>query len=81
MLDNNAVVNTINISIWDLLRTKDDIASIIHDMNKDDLKELLTKYYFLRTSEYLNTKDYKSLEKLEGILDLINQIQSLTENQ
>jgi hypothetical protein len=48
------------------------IMELINRLPKDDLKDLLKNFYFLKVTDCLNTQDYKSIEKLEGILDLIN---------
>lgn len=73
-LDKLNVNNSITVSIWDLEFLEEEFLNLIQSIWKDAVKDLVSKYYFLRVSQYLNTKDYKSIEKLEGLLDLYNNI-------
>ncbi len=73
-LDKFNVNNSITVSIWDLEFLEREFLDLIQSIWKEAIKELVSKYYFLRVSQYLNTKDYKSIEKLEGLLDLYNNI-------
>lgn len=73
-LDKWNVNNNITVSIWDLKFLEEEFLNLIQSIWKDAVKDLVSKYYFLRVSQYLNTKDYKSIEKLEGLLDLYNNI-------
>ena len=73
-LDKFNVNNSITVSIWDLEFLEKEFLGLIQSIWKEAIKELVSKYYFLRVSQYLNTKDYKSIEKLEGLLDLYNNI-------
>lgn len=73
-LDKLNVNNSITVSIWDLEFLEREFLDLIQSIWKEAIKELVSKYYFLRVSQYLNTKDYKSIEKLEGLLDLYNNI-------
>ena len=73
-LDKFNVNNSITVSIWDLEFLEKEFLDLIQSIWKDAVKDLVSKYYFLRVSQYLNTKDYKSIEKLEGLLDLYNNI-------
>ena len=73
-LDKLNVNNSITVSIWDLKFLEEEFLNLIQSIWKDAVKDLVSKYYFLRVSQYLNTKDYKSIEKLEGLLDLYNNI-------
>lgn len=73
-LDKLNVNNSITVSIWDLEFLEREFLDLIQSIWKETVKELVSKYYFLRVSQYLNTKDYKSIEKLEGLLDLYNNI-------
>ena len=73
-LDKLNVNNSITVSIWDLEFLEREFLDLIQSIWKETAKELISKYYFLRVSQYLNTKDYKSIEKLEGLLDLYNNI-------
>ena len=73
-LDKLNVNNSITVSIWDLEFLEEEFLNLIQSIWKEAIKELVSKYYFLRVSQYLNTKDYKSIEKLEGLLDLYNNI-------
>lgn len=74
-LDNIENSNIMKVSIWDLKFLEEKLVQIVEVIDKDLVIELLSSYYFFQVSSYLNTKDYESIEKLEGILDLINQIQ------
>lgn len=73
-LDKFNVNNSITVSIWDLEFLEREFLNLIQSIWKEAIKELVSKYYFLRVSQYLNSKDYKSIEKLEGLLDLYNNI-------
>ena len=73
-LDKLNVNNSITVSIWDLEFLEREFLDLIQSIWKEAIKDLVSKYYFLRVSQYLNTKDYKSIEKLEGLLDLYNNI-------
>ncbi len=73
-LDKLNVNNSITVSIWDLEFLEREFLDLLQSIWKETVKELVSKYYFLRVSQYLNTKDYKSIEKLEGLLDLYNNI-------
>lgn len=66
--------NSIVISIWELEFIEKEFLNLIQSIGKEKVKDLIWKYYFFRVSQYLNTKDYKSIEKLEGLLDLYNNI-------
>ena len=73
-LDKWNVNNNITVSIWELEFLEKEFLDLIQSIWKDAVKDLVSKYYFLRVSQYLNTKDYESIEKLEGLLDLYNNI-------
>lgn len=73
-LDKWNVNNNITVSIWELEFLEKEFLDLIQSIWKDAVKDLVSKYYFLRVSQYLNAKDYKSIEKLEGLLDLYNNI-------
>lgn len=73
-LDKTATLNSINVNIGDLQFLETELQLLVNSIWKEALRDLLSKYYFFRVTQYLNAQDYKSIEKLEGILDLINQI-------
>jgi hypothetical protein len=73
-LDKTATLNSITVNIGDLQFLETELQSLVNSIWKEALRDLLSKYYVFRLTQYLNAQDYKSIEKLEGILDLINQI-------
>lgn len=73
-LDKEAVKNNLNISIGDLEFLEKELWELVKKIWKDNLKQLLSKYYFYRVSKNLNAREYESLGKLEGIMDLYNAV-------
>lgn len=73
-IDKEAVKNNLNISIGDLEFLEKELLELTKSIWKENLLELLSKYYFYRVSKNLNAREYESLGKLEGIMDLYNTV-------
>ena len=57
--------------LWDNSTLVDDFSSSLENFNKDNLRQLVSKYYALKLSELLIKKDYKWIEQLESITEFM----------
>lgn len=70
-IDKNEVKDSILVYLWDNSTLVDDFSSSLENFNKDNLRQLVSKYYALKLSELLINKDYKWIEKLESITEFM----------
>lgn len=70
-IDKNEVKDSILVYLWDNSTAVDDFSSSLENFNKDNLRQLVSKYYALKLSELLINKDYKWIEKLESITEFM----------
>jgi len=73
-IDNKNKINTMYISIWDLISLENEISDLVKSIWHERLKILLEKFYSYKLSQYLNWRLYQSIEKLEGIKELIESL-------
>lgn len=70
-IDKNEVKDSILVYLWDNSTLVDDFSSSLENFNKDNLRQLVSKYYALKLSELLIKKDYKWIEQLESITEFM----------
>jgi hypothetical protein len=70
-IDKNEVKDSILVYLWDSSTAVDEFSSSLENFNKDNLRQLVWKYYALKLSELLINKDYKWIEKLESITEFM----------
>lgn len=74
-LDNKENLINLQISIWDLNFIEEEFKPMVQAIGRERLQTFLTKYYFYKVSQSLNTRTYESIEKLESIQDLIRDLE------